>query len=259
MGLVRIGLLTTANINRKLLGAAQRQRDRTASTRSARATSPRAEAYAEANGIARAHGSYEELLADPELDAVYIALPNTLHHEWTLRALAAGKHVLCEKPFSRRPEQVEQAWDEAARRGLVVMEAFMWRHSRQTALMLGAAAASSASCRRSTPRSPTTSRGPRTCASIRARRRRAARRRLLLRQRRASARRPRARPRLRRAVARPRRRRRALRRRHALRRGARDLPVRLRRAARARHRALGSKGELRAARPVAHEARRASS
>jgi xylose dehydrogenase (NAD/NADP) len=132
---VRIGLLSTANINRKLLEtrheaapyefAAVGSRDR-----------DRAEAYAHEWGIDRAHGSYEELLADPELDAVYVALPNVLHHEWAVRALAAGKHVLCEKPFGRRPEQVEEAWGEAARRGLVLMEAYMWRHAPQTALML---------------------------------------------------------------------------------------------------------------------------
>jgi xylose dehydrogenase (NAD/NADP) len=132
---VQIGLLTTANINRNLLATrsgnapfafvAVGSRDRA-----------RAEAYARDWDISRAHGSYDELLADEGIDAVYIALPNALHHEWTMRALAAGKHVLCEKPYTRRPELVEEAWDEAARRRLVLMEAFMWRHSPQTTLML---------------------------------------------------------------------------------------------------------------------------
>ena len=96
----------------------------------------RAESYAAKHGIARAHGSYEALLADADVDAVYIALPNALHFEWTMRALAAGKHVLVEKPFTRKPEQVEEAWDEAERRGLVLLEGYMWRHSAQTKLLL---------------------------------------------------------------------------------------------------------------------------
>jgi D-xylose 1-dehydrogenase (NADP+, D-xylono-1,5-lactone-forming) len=96
----------------------------------------RAGAYAAAHGVPRAHGSYEALLADDELDAVYIALPNALHFEWTMRALAAGKHVLVEKPFTRNPEQVDQAWAEAEKRGLVLVEGYMWRHSPQTQLVL---------------------------------------------------------------------------------------------------------------------------
>jgi D-xylose 1-dehydrogenase (NADP+, D-xylono-1,5-lactone-forming) len=95
----------------------------------------RARTFAATWGIERAHGSYEELLADDGVDAVYIALPNALHHAWTLRALGAGKHVLCEKPYSRRPVEVEEAWSEAERRGLVLVEAFMWRHSTQTRLL----------------------------------------------------------------------------------------------------------------------------
>ena len=96
----------------------------------------KAEAFAREHSIERVHGSYDALLGDPELDAVVIALPNALHHEWTMRALAAGKHVLCEKPYTRDPEEAETAWDEAERRGLVLMEAFMWRHAPQTALLL---------------------------------------------------------------------------------------------------------------------------
>jgi D-xylose 1-dehydrogenase (NADP+, D-xylono-1,5-lactone-forming) len=132
---VRLGLLSTADINGAILGA--RADDApfeivAVGSRDAR----RATAYARRHGIDRAHGSYDELLEDPEVDAVYIALPNALHHTWTMRALAAGKHVLAEKPYTRRPEEVDEAWDEAERRGLVVTEAFMWRHARQTRLML---------------------------------------------------------------------------------------------------------------------------
>ena len=93
----------------------------------------RAEEYAREHGIPRAHGSYEELLADPELDAIYISLPNSLHVEWSIKALEAGKHVLCEKPLSRRPDDVERAFDTAERTGLLLTEAFMYRHNPQTA------------------------------------------------------------------------------------------------------------------------------
>jgi predicted dehydrogenase len=127
---VRWGLLGTSRINGKLLAGA-----RLSSTADVVAVGSRsmttAEAYARAHGIARAHGSYEGLLADPDVDAVYIPLPNALHHPWTLAALAAGKHVLCEKPYTRHPEQVEAAWDAAEAAGLVLMEAFMWRHTPQ--------------------------------------------------------------------------------------------------------------------------------
>ncbi|MDQ3723989.1 MAG: Gfo/Idh/MocA family oxidoreductase [Actinomycetota bacterium] len=91
-----------------------------------------AQAFADAHGIPRAHGSYEALLADAAIDAVYIPLPNSMHADWTVRALQAGKHVLCEKPMDRRPEQVERAFDVAEQHGLVLSEAFMWRHNPQT-------------------------------------------------------------------------------------------------------------------------------
>ena len=85
--------------------------------------------------ISRAHGSYEALLADPEVEAVYISLPNALHHEWTMNAIAAGKHVLCEKPYSRHPNEVEAAFAAADTSGLVLTEAFMYRHHPQTRLI----------------------------------------------------------------------------------------------------------------------------
>ena len=93
----------------------------------------RAETYAAEHGIATAHGSYEALLADPDVEAVYISLPNGMHHEWTMYALAAGKHVLCEKPYTRHPHEAEEAFDAADAAGLVLAEAFMYRHHPQTA------------------------------------------------------------------------------------------------------------------------------
>jgi D-xylose 1-dehydrogenase (NADP+, D-xylono-1,5-lactone-forming) len=127
----RWGILSTARINLAVLDGARRS-DAVEVVAVASRDGARAEAYAREHGIARAHGSYEALLEDDSVDAVYISLPNSLHHEWTLRALSSGKHVLCEKPYSRRAVEVEEAFDAAERAGLVLSEAFMWRHTPQT-------------------------------------------------------------------------------------------------------------------------------
>jgi xylose dehydrogenase (NAD/NADP) len=92
----------------------------------------RAEVFAREHGIERAHGSYEELLEDPEVEAIYNPLPNSMHVPWSVRALEAGKHVLCEKPLTRRPAEAEEAFAAAERSGRLLMEAFMWRHHPQT-------------------------------------------------------------------------------------------------------------------------------
>jgi D-xylose 1-dehydrogenase (NADP+, D-xylono-1,5-lactone-forming) len=126
------GFLSTAKINEKLLtGASESDRSQVLAVASRDAA--RAEAYARARGIERAYGSYEDLLADADIEAVYISLPNSLHVEWSIRALEAGKHVLCEKPLSRRPDDVERAFDAAERAERILMEAFMYRHNPQTA------------------------------------------------------------------------------------------------------------------------------
>jgi predicted dehydrogenase len=93
----------------------------------------RAEDFAREWQIERAYGSYDELLADPDVEAVYIPLPNTLHAEWSIKALDAGKHVLCEKPFSRHVDEVEASFDAAERNDLLLSEAFMFRYNPQTA------------------------------------------------------------------------------------------------------------------------------
>jgi D-xylose 1-dehydrogenase (NADP+, D-xylono-1,5-lactone-forming) len=129
---VRFGFISTARINRRLLAAAEKS-DRADVVAVASRDAGRAEAYAVEHGIERAHGSYEALIEDPEVDAVYISLPNSLHVEWSVRALTAGKHVLCEKPLTRSPAEAEEAFAAAERAGRILMEAFMWRHSPQTA------------------------------------------------------------------------------------------------------------------------------
>jgi D-xylose 1-dehydrogenase (NADP+, D-xylono-1,5-lactone-forming) len=128
---VRFGILSTAHINRLVIPPA-RASDKVDIVAVASRDAARAEAYAREWGIARAHGSYEALLADDEVDALYISLPNSLHVPWSIHALEAGKHVLCEKPLSRRASDVEQAFDAAERAGRVFMEAFMYRHNPQT-------------------------------------------------------------------------------------------------------------------------------
>ncbi len=127
-------------------------------------TPSRAQAYAHEHGIARAHGSYDALLADPSVDAVYIALPNALHHEWTMRALAAGKHVLCEKPYTRHPDEVDEAWDEAERRGLVLTEGVHVAARARRRRCSASCCRGWASCARSTRPSRRARRAPTTCA-----------------------------------------------------------------------------------------------
>ncbi len=131
MSRLRLGLLSTARINEAILTGAGGS-DRVDVVAVGSRDRARAEAYAHAHGLEHAHASYEALLADPDVDAVYISLPNSMHVEWSVRALEAGKHVLCEKPMSPDPGQVERAFDAAARAAKVLMEAFMWRHHPQT-------------------------------------------------------------------------------------------------------------------------------
>src|ERR1700733_5736107 len=92
----------------------------------------RAQEFAAKHGISRVHESYEALIADPDLDAVYNPLPNGLHGKWTRAALVAGKHVLCEKPFTANAAEARQIADLAAKSDRVVMEAFHYRYHPMT-------------------------------------------------------------------------------------------------------------------------------
>jgi xylose dehydrogenase (NAD/NADP) len=128
---VKWGFLSTADINDKLLPGAKASADVDVIAVASRDTE-RARAYADERGIERAYGSYDELLADPDIEAIYISLPNSMHVEWSIRALEAGKHVLCEKPLSRHAADVERAFNAAEQAGRILMEAFMYRHNPQT-------------------------------------------------------------------------------------------------------------------------------
>lgn len=89
----------------------------------------KAECFKEKYGFQKAYGSYEELLTDPEIEAVYIPLPNTMHYEWTIKTLKAGKHVLCEKPLAPTEEQAKEMFAAAKENHVYLMEAFAYQHS----------------------------------------------------------------------------------------------------------------------------------
>jgi D-xylose 1-dehydrogenase (NADP+, D-xylono-1,5-lactone-forming) len=129
---VKWGILSTADINRKLLPGADAS-PKVDVVAVASRDAARAADYARKWNIERAYGSYDELLADPDVEAVYNPLPNTMHTEWSIKALDAGKHVLCEKPISRHTADVEAAFDAAERNDRLLSEAFMYRHNPQTA------------------------------------------------------------------------------------------------------------------------------
>jgi xylose dehydrogenase (NAD/NADP) len=124
---VRLGIIGTGGILDRFLPGARRSAAIEVVAIGSR-DAERARSEAARRGIPRAHGSYDALLADPDVDAVYICLPNSMHHDWTMRSLAAGKHVICEKPYSTSAANVDAAHDLAVARGLVLTEGFMWRH-----------------------------------------------------------------------------------------------------------------------------------
>jgi predicted dehydrogenase len=123
---LRWGILGSGNIARQFATGLKSSR-RTAVVAAGSRNLETARDFAGQRGIPRAYGSYEDLLADPDVDAVYNSLPNSLHHEWTIKALRAGKHVLCEKPFAMDLRQSVEMFNVARQTGRVLVEAFMYR------------------------------------------------------------------------------------------------------------------------------------
>jgi predicted dehydrogenase len=135
MAKLRWGILSTAAIAKRAFVPGVRNGTEGVVAAVGSRTLEAAQAFAADLHIPVAHGSYEALLADPEVDAVYIGLPNSMHREWTVKAAQAGKHVLCEKPLARTladARVMKAACDNA---GVILMEAFMYRHHPQHAIV----------------------------------------------------------------------------------------------------------------------------
>ncbi len=132
---LRIGVLGCANIARQFV----RDLDGSSKLSVVAAASRRLESaleFSKTFGIATSYGSYEALLADDKLDAVYIPLPNSLHAEWAIKAADAGKHVLCEKPLALSLNQAKEMFDAARHNGVMLLEAFPYQFQPQTGAML---------------------------------------------------------------------------------------------------------------------------
>ena len=124
---VKWGVLGCANFAKNVTIPAMLKTDSVELVGAASRSKEKAEAFAQEFGLPRAYGSYEELLADPEIEAVYNPLPNGLHAEWTLKTAQVGKHSLTEKPFAANLAEAQQVADAVKASGVKVMEAFMWR------------------------------------------------------------------------------------------------------------------------------------
>ena len=132
---LRWGLLSTARINRAVIPPIRASLQSELKAVASR-DSVKARAYAKEWQIPHAYGTYEELLADENIDAIYNPLPNHLHAEWSIRAAEAGKHVLCEKPLALTLDEVDQMMAAAQKNNVIVTEAFMYKHHPQTLRVL---------------------------------------------------------------------------------------------------------------------------
>lgn len=128
MDTIRMGTLGAARITPMALVRPARAVDEVEVVAVAARKRDRAEKFATKHGIPKVHDSYDALLNDPDIDAVYNPLPNSLHAEWTIKALEAGKHVLCEKPFTSNADEARHVAAVAAASGRVLVEAFHWRY-----------------------------------------------------------------------------------------------------------------------------------
>ncbi|HWE96863.1 MAG TPA: Gfo/Idh/MocA family oxidoreductase [Tepidisphaeraceae bacterium] len=134
---LRWGILGTGNIARQFAGAFGSARRGVLAAVGSRESSS-ARTFAHTHRVPAHFGSYEQVLQAKDVEAVYISLPNSMHHEWTIRALEAGKHVLCEKPIASNAAQAQEMFDVARRTGRVLMEAFMYRSHPLTHAVLNA-------------------------------------------------------------------------------------------------------------------------
>jgi xylose dehydrogenase (NAD/NADP) len=128
------GLLGTARINRALIEPIKSSKKSILIAVASRSQA-KAEEYSKTWGIPRFFSNYEEMLSDPGIDVIYNALPNSLHAEWSIKAMQMGKHVLCEKPISTSIRDMDSIIDTSNKTGMVITEAFMYRHHPQTILI----------------------------------------------------------------------------------------------------------------------------
>lgn len=135
-GKIRWGILSTANIGRKVVTPALQASRNGEVVAVASRDAAQARTYANDLGIRRSYGTYEALLADPEVDAIYNPLPNSLHKPWTIKALQAGKHVLCEKPLGLNAQECLDMHEAARQNERTLMEAFMYRFHPRTERVL---------------------------------------------------------------------------------------------------------------------------
>ncbi|HZY41661.1 MAG TPA: Gfo/Idh/MocA family oxidoreductase [Anaerolineae bacterium] len=135
MNKLKWGLLSTARINRAVMPPIQLSKRSELSGVASRDV-VKAQAYANDWGLPRAYGSYEAMLADPDINVVYNPLPNHLHADWSIKCAEAGKHVLCEKPFALSVAEVDRVAAAAQANGVVIAEAFMYKHHPQTLKVL---------------------------------------------------------------------------------------------------------------------------
>ncbi len=128
---LRLGILSTANIARQLIDGVRSSAKITVNAVASR-NADKAAAFAREMGVPQAYSTYEALLADPEVDAIYNPLPNNLHAQWSIRAVEAGKHVLCEKPLATSPADARAMFDAARRANVCLVEGYPYRAQPQT-------------------------------------------------------------------------------------------------------------------------------
>lgn len=128
---LRWGLLSTAKVNRHIIPLLQSSKNNELVAVASRSLE-KARSYANEWKISKAFGAYEELIASDEIDVIYNSLPNSMHAEWTIKAINAGKHVLCEKPIAVSVSEVDEIIKASKKAGVIVAEAFMYRHHSQT-------------------------------------------------------------------------------------------------------------------------------